>query len=718
MRWQDSTGRFGAKDAGTLAALVSPTEGESFLSAASEGAMLLADLAAEAVARAISEHGDGALLSLPGTEYGLPCLYGWKGVRTLALGEAETFLQTMAIPEPSSPDCLRTIGENSLLAAEIAEAAACISGSGACIGFIPDSEVAVHGLSVVDGTIPGAAVLLADSGHRETAEGMAAECLSRGMLAMVCWDSGAGAPACDRKHFLGEAAGAFRSLSFAVRVALSMGGVRPGDRKGLSSYLDKRFRVAVIGTGAFSRLDAAFFSAALLHGASVVTDRDIPGAPEGVSCCEDGRRMVIRAIEERGIEALDAFPDIPVRYGPEFEGELVKGEHVRLVAGGDGAMCFELLTSADGDAVEDGRVHLIGRDIGSFGEGDRVPLALVVEVYGREMHADLESVMERRIHRWINFAEGVWHSGQRDSVEIRVSGGAHAAGFVLKDLGRIVVSMVKREFGRTVTRVQCTVVTDPLEVGARHPGALAAYRRRDLRTEGLKDPSVDDFYSCSMCRSRTPDHLCIISPERPGLCGSVSWLDAKAGKEISPCGPYRPVAKGIEKDPVRGEWTGVNEAVRSATAGAVPRVCMYSIMDAPMTSCGCMEAVVAVTADARAFIIADRDYRGMTPAGVDFPGLAAHAGSGIQTPGFMGIGKSYIASERFISAEGGLPRVAWMTSRLKALIGPELRRRCEELGMPDLLCRIADETVTEDAEGLAAWMEKVDHPALHMDPLL
>ena len=60
MRWQDSTGRFGAKDAGTLAALVSPTEGESFLSAASEGAMLLADLAAEAVARAISEHGDGA----------------------------------------------------------------------------------------------------------------------------------------------------------------------------------------------------------------------------------------------------------------------------------------------------------------------------------------------------------------------------------------------------------------------------------------------------------------------------------------------------------------------------------------------------------------------------------------------------------------------------------------------------------------------------------
>jgi acetyl-CoA synthase len=137
-----------------------------------------------------------------------------------------------------------------------------------------------------------------------------------------------------------------------------------------------------------------------------------------------------------------------------------------------------------------------------------------------------------------------------------------------------------------------------------------------------------------------------------------------------------------------------------------------------MTSCGCFEAIVAMTVDMQAVIIVDRDFSGMTPVGMKFSSLAGSIGGGRQTPGFMGIGRKYVGSEKFISKEGGVLRIAWMPRRLKDYLAADIRRRGEELGCPDLLEKIADETITDDAEGLMAWMAEVDHPALLMDPLL
>jgi len=43
----------------------------------------------------------------------------------------------------------------------------------------------------------------------------------------------------------------------------------------------------------------------------------------------------------------------------------------------------------------------------------------------------------------------------------------------------------------------------------------------------------------------------------------------------------------------------------------------------------------------------------MTPAGMTFSTLAGIAGGGLQTPGVMGVGKYYLISPKFISADGG-----------------------------------------------------------------
>ncbi|MEM2979386.1 MAG: hypothetical protein QW083_03055, partial [Methanomassiliicoccales archaeon] len=133
---------------------------------------------------------------------------------------------------------------------------------------------------------------------------------------------------------------------------------------------------------------------------------------------------------------------------------------------------------------------------------------------------------------------------------------------------------------------------------------------------------------------------------------------------------------------------------------------------------GCFECIVAMTADMQAVIVVNREYPGMTPIGMKFSTLAGSVGGGKQTPGFIGVGRKYLVSKKFISADGGFFRIAWMPKDLKEAMRDDLKRRSEELGMPDFVEKIADETVCTDAEGLMEWMVKVDHPALKMPPLL
>ncbi len=242
--------------------------------------------------------------------------------------------------------------------------------------------------------------------------------------------------------------------------------------------------------------------------------------------------------------------------------------------------------------------------------------------------------------------------------------------------------------------------------------------RRDQRLAGLTDEAVDAFFTCSLCQSFAPDHICIITPERLGLCGAINWLDAKAAKEIAPTGPNQPILKGDAVDAAKGQWRGVNQAVYELTHGKLERFNAYTMMEDPMTSCGCFEVIVAMTADAQAVILVSREYPGMTPVGMKFSTLAGSIGGGKQTPGFIGVGRKYITSKKFISADGGFLRIAWMPKELKTQMHEVLKKRAEELGEPDFVDKIADETITETAEGLVEWMAKVDHPALRMPPLI
>jgi len=278
--------------------------------------------------------------------------------------------------------------------------------------------------------------------------------------------------------------------------------------------------------------------------------------------------------------------------------------------------------------------------------------------------------------------------------------------------------MLHQEYSAIVDKVQVKLYTKQADVDRLLPAAKKVFDERDERISGMTDESVDTFYSCLLCQSFAPNHVCVVTPERLGLCGAYSWLDAKASFEITPTGPNQPIEKGATLDAKLGQWENVNEFVKQKSNKTIEQVSMYSLMDSPQSSCGCFECIIAVIPEANGVMVVHRDYSGITPCGMSFTTLAGSVGGGVQTPGFLGVGKLYILSKKFICAEGGLRRLVWMPKELKELLGDKLRKSCEELGEPDLIDKIADETQATTSEELLTFLNKAGHPVLGMEPLI
>jgi acetyl-CoA synthase len=344
-------------------------------------------------------------------------------------------------------------------------------------------------------------------------------------------------------------------------------------------------------------------------------------------------------------------------------------------------------------------------------------LGIIVKVAGRKMEKDFEPVLERQIHYFVNGASGIQHIGQRDIAWIRISRAAAEKGFNVKHFGDILHARFHAEFGSIVDKVQVTIMTEPGLHAEWLAKARQAYEERNVRIGSMTDESVDTFYSCTLCQSFAPNHVCMISPERLGLCGAYNWLDCKASYQINPTGPNQPIKKQTNIDPVKGYYSGVNEFAQTASHQQVQEVSMYSIMENPMTACGCFECIAMVIPETNGIMVLSREDTSMSPAGMTFSTLAGMAGGGLQTPGIMGHGKFYILSPKFISADGGFKRVVWMSSILKEQMAEQLKEVALREGDPDLIQKIADERACTDVESLVAYLTEKGHPALSMPPI-
>jgi acetyl-CoA synthase len=515
------------------------------------------------------------------------------------------------------------------------------------------------------------------------------------------------------------------ALGFATRAALSFGGIEPGNFRNVLIYNKDRVFAFALPMGFVSDEWYANAAGAINYGFPVIADTPIPEVlPTGICTYEHvvsniaHDKLVAKAVEVRGLKVNVAAVPIPVAFGAAFEGERVRGEDIYLEAGGGRTKMVEWVTSKRMDEVEDGRIELIGPDLTDIKPGSRLPLAIAVEVAGRDMQEDYEPILERQIHHLINYIQGVMHIGQRDIAWIRVSKQATDKGFRLKHIGTVLHAKLHQDFGRIFDKLQVKLYTREDDVKAIVEKARDVYRIRDERIEGMTDEGVETYYSCTLCQSFAPSHVCVISPERTGLCGSYNWMDCKASFEINPTGPNQPVVKAGIIDAKLGQWQGVNDFVFKASRGKIDHYNFYSIINDPMTTCGCCECIAAVLPMCNGVMTVNREYTGETPSGMKFTTLAGTIGGGLSTPGFVGHGKYNTTQRKYLAGDGGLLRMVWMPKSLKEELGDRFRARAAELGVPNLLDMIADETVGTTEDAILPFLQEKGHPALSMPSLL
>ena len=692
-------------------------------------------LTENAINAAIEQHGADKAISFPDTAYSLPCYYAVTGVKVATLGELKEALgvvKTLMTREMKTHDVFMS-GVATALCAEFIEVLKYIDGAtpyeAPCAGHVPDAIIRELGVPLVTGDIPGVAVILGSAPTTEEGVALVKSYQAQGILVTLVGgiidqveEAGMKTGANVRVIPLGkDVTAVIHVVSIALRAALIFGNVKPGDAASLMTYTKDRVPAFV---NAFAPLDdviVACGAGAIALGFPVITNQEgVSEVPKSLICQPDVEKFNATSLEARDIKIKITNIDIPVAYASAFEGEIIRRGDMQVEFDGSRVDCAELVHTVEASEIEDHKITVVGPEVDEMELGSKNSIAYVVKVAGRSMQPDFEPVIERKSHNYINCIEGVYHTGQRDMQRIRISIDAFNAGFKIKHIGEVLYASVKNEFDAVVDKCEVVIYTDPAEcTRVRHEVAIPIFDKRDERLDTLTDESVDVYYSCILCQAFSPSHVCVVTPERLGLCGAVSWLDAKATHQLDPNGPCQVITKERPIDENLGSYEDVDEAVQKFSQGALEHVTLYSIMQDPMTSCGCFECICGIEPFSNGVVIANREYAGMTPLGMTFPEMASMTGGGVQTPGFMGHGKHFISSKKFMKAEGGIERIVWMPKELKEFVAERLNKTAQELyGIENFTDMIGDETVATDPEALVEYLTEKGHPALAMDPMM
>ncbi len=697
------------------------------------GSHAVAGLVEGAVNDAIAKYGPDQAIAFPDTAYYFPTIYAATGVKVAKLGDLPACVGVLKslITDQEDLGAALNAGLATAVGAEILEGLGYVNGANpyendSGIGFVPDPIIRSLGVPLVTGDIPGVAVVLGQAEKAEDVAAVVKDYQSKGIMTFLvgnvidqCAEQDVKMGLEYRVVPLGHGVtSVIHVVTVAVRAALIFGAVQPGDLAGLLKYTKERVPAFVNTFGAIDSVVVSAGAGAIALGFPVVVDIDlgenqVPGALESVC---DHTLTVKRSLELRNIKIKVKELPIPVAFAAAFEGEIIRKADMAKEFWSGKNTTAELVMMAED--VEDHKITIIGEDLD--GASKNLAMATKIEVSGARMQADFESVIERKIHTWYNYMEGVMHTGQRNQVRIRVSNAAVEKGLKLKDFAEVLYYMIMDEFEAVVDKCQITLITDEAQAQAfRDEVAMPRYDARDSRLASMTDEAVDRYYTCILCQSFAPAHCCVVTPERLGLCGAVSWLDAKATNELNPQGPCQPIFKEGCIDERTGRYESVDKMVKEATHGAVESVTLYSILEDPMTSCGCFECICGIEPVSNGVIVVNREYKGMTPVGMSFGELASCTGGGVQTPGYMGHGRHFIASKKFASAEGGIARIVWMPKELKDDVGARLNQTAKELyGIENFTDLIADETICEDCDALMDFLTEKNHPVLSLEPLM
>ncbi len=711
--------------------------------------------------KALETYNADTKVGFPNTAYYLPVIYSLLGIKVETLEDMKKpleFARKLLPPHVKGKHHLPYLGPlldagmAALFAFEIEEALRYLNdpdfylhgeevdldAGKIWLGAADDTVFRKRGVEFVDGSAPGFAAIVGAAPTPEIAKEIVEE-YQRRSLYIFCAANQNGTTVIEQLIQAGVQVGwntrivpfgpdissAIFALGFANRAAMAFGGIKPGDYKSMLTYNKNRIFAFVNALGDVNAEWAAAAAGCVNWGFPTLADTDIPEIlPTGICTYEHvvanvaHSDMVQKSVEVRGLKTTVSKIDIPCSFGPAYEGERVRGADLYFQMGGGKTQATELVKMADMNEIEDGKVIIVGPDVKDIKEGGALPLGIYVQIAGREFQSDFEPILERQCHHLINYIQGIMHMGQRDIAWIRVSKAAVEKGFTLKDIGVVLHAKFHQDFNKILDKVQVTLYTNKEDVDKLTTRARAEYKMRDERVEKMTDEDVETYYSCTLCQSFAPSHVCSVSPERTGLCGAYNWMDCKASFEINPTGPNQPIEKGECIDPVLGQWKGVNDFIYKASRGAVTHYNFYSMCKDPMTTCGCCECIAAMLPSCNGIMSVNRDYKGETPCGMKFTTLAGVMGGGASSPGFVGHSKFNITQRKFIKGDGGILRLVWLPKALKEELRDRLAKRGEEEGYPGFVDMIADETIGITEEEIMPFLKEKGHPALNLESII
>ncbi len=711
--------------------------------------------------RALQTYDASTKVGFPNTAYYLPVIYSLTGLKVETLEDLKkpmAFARGLLPPHIKLKNWLPYLGPlldagmAGILSYEIKEALRYlnepdfyiaqedpdIENGKLWVGAADDTILRKRGVEFVDGSAPGFAAMVGAAPNKEIAKMIVEDYQKRSLyifcaanhngktLIQQCLDAGMQVGWNTRIVPFGpDISSAVFALGFANRAAMAFGGVQPGDFKTILKYNKERVFAFVNALGDVGTEWGVAAAGCVNWGFPTIADTPIPEIlPTGICTYEHvvapvaHADMVQRSVEVRGLKVQVANIEIPCAFGPAYEGERVRGADLYAQCGGGKTQCTELVKMADMNAIEDGKVVIVGPDLAGIKEGGTFNLGIFVQVAGREFQEDFEPIMERQIHHLINYIQGIMHIGQRDISWIRISKSAIEKGFTLRDIGVVLHAKFHQDFTKIIDKVQVTLYTNKEDVDKMTATARGNYTTRDARVDKMTDEDVETYYSCTLCQSFAPSHVCSVSPERTGLCGAYNWMDCKASFEINPTGPNQPIIKGECLDPKLGQWKGVNDFIYKASRGTVTHYNFYSMVIDPMTTCGCCECIAAMLPACNGIMTVGRDYSGDTPCGMKFTTLAGVMGGGASSPGFVGHSKYNITQGKFVVGDGGLLRMVWMPRMLKEELKDRIIARGIAMGVPDLFDKIADETVGITEEEILPFLQEKGHPALSMESIV
>src|SRR3990170_1443303 len=466
--------------------------------------------------KAIAEKGQDFGFEFPDTGYNLPMYFSMTGIAIKTLGEMRQSIalaKTHLHSEPDESLYKPYLGEAldagmaTLYAEEVLMALRYIYKMEPYYdkemdftynGFITDTILRDLGFQLVDGSMPGFAAIIGAAESEERAVKIVMELQQRNVLTFLSGHNEKGDSVTKQLH-------------------------RQGVQMGWET------RIVPLGPETEHTMDAlnwATGAGAINMGFPAICDTEVPEIrPRGVCTYEhvvkelNQDKLIETAIEVRGVKLTMEKPPIPVAFGQAFEGERIRKEDTFLEAGGNKTPAFELIRTKEMNEVENGKVEIVGltdktREI--IEKGGALPLGIVVDVAGRKMQPDFEPVIERKLHDYINAAQGIWHMGQRDIIWLRISNNAHKDGFTLEHIAVILQNMVLSKFPAIVDKAQVTLYVDEAEVNKLLEGARKIYKERNDRIANMTDETTDTFFSCLLFHSFAPHHLCVVSPERLG----------------------------------------------------------------------------------------------------------------------------------------------------------------------------------------------------------